>query len=529
VKTHNALASFATGALVLFLGLIACTSDVAGPYFPPVVAIQMSTPSAELLAGDRVSIGVLLTRFNFTGPVTLDVSGLPATASVDVSSNPVTGDSAILDIRLGEGVTPGTYSLNLSASSVGVTTTNARFELRVISSGTSTVTVPYCPSLAPTWVAFQDGNGLWTRATGVPSGGQILFRHQFAATRGAIATVTTTPGDVSTVLRVLYGSPAELTDAGDTLRVDCESVSSRTWRGHVDGLDASEKAFVSTGALLKKSVLPTAPDFEFIGVPLEPQDMLVTHLAQLAGETTITGFILRRGVDIADGGQLPSFDFASAEEFAPTTAALTIEGAGGSGVTSLTELRTSRNSLALPLISGQTAGTQTYYALPTAALQSGDIQQLHVSTDDADNSSRTMDLFFRQAVDRTITLGALLTPPIFDTDPYWPSPLLRARFGALADYDQSASLVFLQSHGGAIVSVSMTSSYVGLPGSGFELTVPDLATVSGFQENWTLRPGESLIWTATRTGGTVPLGRNAVPAVGAFRRTASLRGTLGAP
>jgi len=172
VKILNALASFATGAFVLFLGLIACSDYAAGPYYTPVVAIQTSTPSVELLAGDRVSIGVLLTRVNFTGPVTLDVSGLPATASVDVSSNPVIGDSAILGIRLGEAVAPGTYSLTLSASGVGVTTTHATFGLRVISPGTSTVTVPYCPSLAPTWVAFQDGNGLWTRATGVANGGR---------------------------------------------------------------------------------------------------------------------------------------------------------------------------------------------------------------------------------------------------------------------------------------------------------------------------------------------------------------------
>lgn len=340
--------------------------------------------------------------------------------------------------------------------------------------------------------------------------------------------MTTTPDDVSTVLRVFYGSPAELVNEGDTLSVDCESSSSRTWHGHVDGLDASEKAFVSAGAL-RKSVLPTAPDFEFAGVPTEPQDMLVTHLAQLAGETAITGFILRRGVDIADGAQLPTFDFASTEEFAPTAAALTIEGTGGGVVTSLTTLRTSRSSLALPLIPGQVAGTRRYYALPTAALQAGDLQQLHLSADETDSSTRTMDLYFREATDRTIALGASLSPPIISMDPWWPSPLLRARFAALEDYDQSASLVLLQAGGGAIVSVSMTTSYVGLPESGFELNVPDLVSVSGFQENWTLRPGVNVLWTATLTGGTVPLGRNAVPVVDAFRRTASIRGTLNTP
>ena len=531
MKILNAPARFATGAVALFVGLTSCSRDVAGPIPPPTpaVAIETSAAAVELLAGDRVSIVVRVTRSGFTGPVTLDVSGLPATASLDVTPNPVTGDSAILDIGLGEAIVPGSYPLILRASSVGVTTGDAALDLQVVSSGATTVTVPWCPSRAPTWVAFQDGDGEWTRAIGVANGGRILFRHQFSATRGAIATVTATFDDASAVLRVLYGSLADLVTEGDTLRVDCEALPSRTWRGHVDGLDPAEKALVSTGDLLRNSVLPTAPDFEVIGVPSEPQDMLVTRLAQLAGETAVTGLILRRGVDIADGAQLPSLDFASAESFAPVKAVLSIQGTGGSEVTSLTELHTSRSSLALPLIPGQTTANRSYYALPAAALQATDLQQLHVSTGEADGSSRTMDVFFREATDRVITLGASLSPPVLDMEPYGASPRVRARFDGLEDYDQSASLVLLQAGGGAIVSLSMTTSYVGFPAVGFEISVPDLATVSGFQESWTLRPGETVLWTATRTGGTVPPGRDAVPAPGAFRRTASVRGTFGIP
>ena len=48
----------------------------------------------------------------------------------------------------------------------------------------TSVAVAYC--IQPAWVAFQDGDGAWTRAQPVLSGSNTTFRYEFSAGRGAI-------------------------------------------------------------------------------------------------------------------------------------------------------------------------------------------------------------------------------------------------------------------------------------------------------------------------------------------------------
>jgi hypothetical protein len=48
------------------------------------------------------------------------------------------------------------------------------------------VAVAYCSGLEPDWMAFQDGDGVWTRVQGSPAGGKVTFSSLFSATRGAV-------------------------------------------------------------------------------------------------------------------------------------------------------------------------------------------------------------------------------------------------------------------------------------------------------------------------------------------------------
>ena len=80
----------------------------------------------------------------------------------------------------------------------------------------------------------------------------------------------------------------------------------------------------------------------------------------------------------------------------------------------------------------------------------------------------------------------------------------------------------------AFVVVSMTPAYAARIG-GYDLDAPDLSTVPGFDAAWALRPGLTTSWTASRVGGTLPIGRNAVPVDGATRRTVWLQDVLKFP
>ena len=191
------------------------------------------------------------------------------------------------------------------------------------------VDVAFCTGIEPAWVAFQDGDGAWTRAEPIVGGGRTVFRESFTANRGAIATVTRFDRGL-TALSITYGAPAELGFVGDTLAQNCDFSAPRRLVGRVAGLDTSEVAFVSAGLLSRAAAHAlSGGEFELRDLPAGPQDVLATRMARAGDETTITAMILRRDQDLPDGAALPDLDFSSAEAFQPAVSQVTLAGLGG--------------------------------------------------------------------------------------------------------------------------------------------------------------------------------------------------------
>jgi hypothetical protein len=137
-------------------------------------------------------------------------------------------------------------------------------------------------------------------------------------------------------------------------------------------------------------------------------------------------------------------------------------------------------------------------------------------------------VYFRSLVDRSLRLGDPMMEPTFSTIASDATLRLRARLLSQVDYDQATSAVYSQPTRNVFVAVTMTSAYAALVG-GYDLDVPDLTSVAGFDAGWALAPGALINWTATRTGGTAPLDRSVFPHDGATRRTAVTQGTMTVP
>jgi len=183
--------------------------------------------------------------------------------------------------------------------------------------------------------------------------------------------------------------------------------------------------------------------------------------------------------------------------------------------------------MVLPFFLEQTTpATRRYFALPERVLEPGDLQLLHLSTSGPSRTNRTADVYFRSVVDRTLALGAPMETPTLSAEEGGPSLRVRARFRPEGEYDRSATIVFDQASTTALVAISMTAAYGRASGAGYDLVVPDLSQVPGFDPEWALRPGVAMQWSATLTGGTVPLGRNTLPVDGAMQRAAFLRDTI---
>src|SRR5262245_123916 len=111
----------------------------------------------------------------------------------------------------------------------------------------TTVDVPFCSAFAPDWVAFQDGDGAWTRVPPVVGGGKTRFRYSFSSNRGAIASARVFPGNRLTSLAIQYGRPDELTIATDTASLDCGPFATRSLLGTLTGIDTNDVGEASAG------------------------------------------------------------------------------------------------------------------------------------------------------------------------------------------------------------------------------------------------------------------------------------------
>jgi len=386
------------------------------------------------------------------------------------------------------------------------------------------VAVSYCAPIAPIWVAFRDGDGAWIRETPSVAGSTTTFRHSFTTNRGAIASLTPILSGEFTVLRVLYGAPDELSTDGDTTSSDCLTGGFKSLRGTVAGIGETEAAFIAVGSLGRAGVLPREGlDFTIDGVAAGPQDLVAARTAQAAPPR----LIIRRDLDLPNGSVVPTLDFASAEAFDMVTATLTIANLGGDGdpVVDFSVLTTPHGEFFLPIAASGNGSPQPYLALPADKLLAGDLERLHVSANGT--TTRSADLYFRTPTDRTVTLGSRIEPPTISVIPGASTPRLRAHYVAQADYDKVSAIVYNQPTSTGFVAISMTPAYAALVG-GYDLDVPDLGSVPGFDPLWALRAGV-INWTATRTGGSVPLARDARPVDGATRQTSLAQGTITLP
>ena len=391
----------------------------------------------------------------------------------------------------------------------------------------SNVSVAYCAGLEPMWVAFQNGDGAWTRALPTTSNGNVVFQATIASTRGGIATVFQ-GGLGLTSLQVLFGAPEELESVGFTNPRFCSPAALKTLHGRVAGLDTNEFAIIR-GGFEAEAIAHSATGGEFLlqVLPPGPQDIIATRVVRTNGIDSIPQMILRRGVDLPDGATLPVLDFSAPEAFAPAVANVSLSGIGVGGAAISTRLITSTFNSTFGVVTGQDIGTtRPYFAVPEARLLPGDLQVLFASGHGATpNSVRSAGRFFHAVQDYTLALGADVIPPTFNTIATLPTLRLRARFVNQTEYGLRTSVTF-QEDSTRQVSVSMTQDYALQVGGVYDLVIPELTQVAGFQRGWALSQGSSLRWSAVRAGGTLDLGFDVVPFDGATQRAAFISDVL---
>ena len=461
--------------------------------------VAFTSSVASIAVGGTGTLTANITRTGgFTGTVNLAVSGLPG--GITVTPNPIaaTGASATVNLSVAAGTAAGTYNGTLTGTATGLAGTSTPFSVTVTGSGGGGGNIQwvFCDATRiPLFFAFRDGStGAWTRVT--PSGGTFSFTVNQAV--GGVAYVL--PNSSGFATSVFLQTAAELTVMAVS---ECTSfpTGGKTLTGSVAGLTLLQSATIALGNATTVSTFSTTA-FTLNNVANGALDLVASrggfNSATFVNE--IDRIIIRRGLNQANGSVIPVLDFGAAEAFAPVSANATISNGGADQliVQSLFNTSTGSSASLFSAVTG-TGSVRPIYGVPSAKLVTGDLHQVLVSAiESGTNAFRGVFSYFRDVADKAITLGAALTVPTVTSST---NTVLRPRAQAAfqTDYQSAVGASFIQSTGNRTVTVNASKGYYGAATS-YDLEVPDLVGVSGFNTTWGLAAGTATTYSLSATG-----------------------------
>jgi len=515
--TLTAAAGAAPGTATLTVrgqgpGVSAATATVALTVTaPPQVGsytLSLSPAALSVQQGQSGTVAVTLARTDFQGAVTLAVTGTPAGVSASVDPSNVTGNEAVLTIQAGGGATVGAATLTVTGTAAGLDNRTATLALTVTEAsggGPGNVTWSFCGETGlPLWVAYQDGNGPWTRVQGAGH----VYSFQVDSDRAGVAFVT---GEEDfTQLNVFYQTRVESIDYGSA---QCPVTGElKSVNGSVSGLQQTQLAFVALGGASANTSGFEGGGFTLENVSPGPQDLVAGRVTIDLGTGALTQdrIIIRRDVDVPDGGTLAPLDFGT-EGFSPETAGATVNGlAAGEQTVAVSALVTGGESGTLaPFLNFQFSGsTLTYAGVPADRLAPGDLHWLNVvATVPAQGAgvrppdTRQVAQVFREVGDRSLTLGPAMTmPTVTSAGSAGGNVRLRSQYAIQpAEYNRWWFFSYQQQDRGVGVTIGASRGWQG-PSNSLDLTLPDFSGVSGWNTAWGLASGMATVWTGTATG-----------------------------
>lgn len=489
------------------------------------LSLATSPATVSVTQGQSAQTTLTVTRVApLVAPIQITVSGLPNGVTAAVNPNPVTGATATITFTATAGAAVGNVSATITGSGGGVTSAPVTLPVTVASSGgggggAGNVTYNFCSITGlPAFVAYQDGNGPWVRAT---AGTNDRYSFNIASGRGGVAVVMTS--GFGSDMDVEFGTVAELNAFGSD---DCDDTTTtgRSFTGTVVGAAATDLVFVVAGGAFTTVVPALSSSFTVKDVTSGPFDLMATRFSQLGGAAK---FFIRRNLNPANNSALPTIDFNSADAFDPVQRALTINNGMGQEI----------SSLGLYVLQGGSGGafyfadfepslatSRPWFGVPTNRQAAGDFHLLSAVAFSPQNEddTRSITRIFREATDQMLTLpGALGPVNVTSLGAAGGNARLRATYSAQADYANLWNVSYRQNAVG--VTINATSGYI--TGSAVVLDVPDLTGLAGWNTSWGLSNGANTNWDFGASGFS--LSGNGIPSIadGALIRTANRTGS----
>lgn len=454
-----------------------------------------ATVSVAQGAAGTVSIGIA--RTGFTGNVTLAAENLPAGVTAGFSPNPANGTSSTLTLTASAGATVGNATVTVRGTAAGLTDRTATVTLTVTAgggSGSGNVTVDFskCGTLLgfPVWVAYQDGNGAWSRVTGTNN----VYRFTINQSKGAVAWTT------GSGVYIWLMTRAELTNGIQA----CETAGTKRVTGTVAGVTANDYPYVSLGNSQSPTILGGAWTID--RVLSGPQDLIAYRQSQTTprvGERAV----IRRDLDIPNNGSAGVVDFNGAESFAPVAATVTVNGlvADDQLNSQMNYWSTAACSWAILHVKQGLTSPFTTTGIPAAQQRPTDFHNLMVTGNSPTQGTRAVQHSFNVLGDRTVTLPTPVPLPTV-TVLAGSYRRLQAAISVPAEYDSHTMFSYWQGVAGSAMTMLATAAWVG--GTSTTLAFPDLSGVAGWNNAWAAAAGAGGNWALLEAGKSMGFAGN---------------------
>jgi hypothetical protein len=333
----------------------------------------------------------------------------------------------------------------------------------------------FCGSEIPTFFAFQNDGGAFTKVTADASG-SFSFK---AGNKVVLAFVQQFGADFST--NVFYTTKTDLQPISGVACI--EGSGTKTLNGTVAGLTAGQAASVTMGT---SSVFVVSPQttFQITKVPTVAVDLVAQREVFGSSSVTPNRMIVRRALNLTS--TIPVLDFSAAEAVAPASNTATVGGlvSGETNTLLVAFGTTTGTSHLLSVTQGFSGGLQTIFGIPSTLTAAGDFHHLTLEADVSNaTSGRIVTTWYRNPADKTLTLGSTLNAPSVTTTATTPYVRLHATLAKQDEYNTLVSFLFTQASGTVSRDWSLTATagyFGGTAPAIWDLTMPDLSAVAGF-------------------------------------------------
>jgi hypothetical protein len=208
--------------------------------------------------------------------------------------------------------------------------------------------------------------------------------------------------------------------------------------------------------------------------------------------------VIFRNLTIPDGGTLPAtIDFNGPASFVPASATVTITGAPGDRFEVYNHVHTASGPVRIwnDIAPSQTS-TRPWAGLPGGQLAAGEFHDILVFASPAPNSVdvRVATKYVGPVSNQTVAFGPVLNPPTVTQLNAGAYPRFRFQGDLPPDYNKYVD-IFVTPDEGNDMFLLATNAWLSASGvaAGYDLTMPDVAGLSGFPVASRLQQGSNFV------------------------------------